>query len=210
MTRRPSRTTTATCLLLAVSLVTVPFAATGGCGRGKDRGRAGKSGGVDPAAAQARDRQAPLEVKQGGEPPTRPVDKPEPPLNVAARAGDVEAVRGLLEGGADVNAFGDDNMTALMAAAGANQQDVVKLLLQRGADANLRDAKGRTASQVAQEKGHAAVVQLLERNEVKPPPVDTAGPATAPGDAPGGNEAVGDTPVGPGEEEGDGAVPQRQ
>lgn len=175
MTHRPARITTAISLLLAVSLV-----AAGGCARGKDRARANKSGGGDRTAAQARDRQAPLEVQRGGDPPTRPVDKPEPPLNVAARAGDVEAVRTLLEAGADVNAFGDDNMTALMAAAGANQQDVVKLLLERGADANLRDAKGRTASQVAQEKGHAAVVQLLERNEVKPPPVDTAGPATAP------------------------------
>src|SRR5688500_12351259 len=36
-----------------------------------------------------------LEVKQGGRPPKGPVNKPEPPLNVAARAGDADAVREL-------------------------------------------------------------------------------------------------------------------
>jgi hypothetical protein len=134
------------------------------------RADAGQAAGSDP-----------LEVKQGGRPPKGPVNKPEPPLNVAARAGDADAVRELMAAGADVNAFGDDRKTALMAAAERGQGNVVGLLLDKGADANLRDAEGRTASQIAQEKGFTGLSQLLKQREVKPPPVD-ADPAAAPAD----------------------------
>src|SRR5215204_5813073 len=94
-------------------------------------------------------------VKQGGDVPPQParLDRADPPLVEAARAGDVKRVRALLDGGADVNAFGNGRTTALMAAAEAGSEDVARLLIERKADANLRNAKGQTAAEIAEAAG---------------------------------------------------------
>jgi len=111
-------------------------------------------------------------VKQGGDVPPQParLDRADPPLVEAARAGDVKRVRALLDGGADVNAFGNGRTTALMAAAEAGSEDVARLLIERKADANLRNAKGETAAEIAGAAGHGRLRALLEGTEVKPPP----------------------------------------
>src|SRR5688500_7798799 len=178
----PGRSLSAVLRVGVLALIALtPAALALGCKHhdGTERDRKGTDAArADPGQAAGRDQ---LEVQQGGRPPKGPVNKPEAPLNVAARAGDADAVRELMAAGADVNAFGDDRKTALMAAAERGQGDVVGLLLDKGADANLRDAEGRTASQIAQEKGFTGLAQLLKQREVKPPPVDAA-PAAAPAD----------------------------
>ena len=111
-------------------------------------------------------------VKQGGNVPPQParLDRQDPPLVEAARAGDARRVRTLLDSGADVNAFGAGRTTALMAAAEAGRADMAQLLMDRNADANLRNAKGQTAADLADAGGHRQLRALLERKEVKPPP----------------------------------------
>lgn len=113
-----------------------------------------------------------LTVKQGGGVPPQParLDRPDPPLVEAARAGDARRVRALLDGGADANAFGAGRTTALMAAAERADEEVARLLIERNADANLRNAKGQTAAELADANGHGRLRGLLERKEVKPPP----------------------------------------
>ena len=124
---------------------------------GCDAGSGGKSG-------------RKLTRERGGEPPTGPVNPgAEPPLIVAARAGDMNRVRTLVGEGADVNAFGNGRQTALMAAAQQGHGDVVNALLEAGADANLRDAKGNTAAEAAAERGHKGLAESLRKAEVRPP-----------------------------------------
>ena len=98
------------------------------------------------------------------------LDRADPPLVEAARAGDAKRVRALLDGGADVNAFGNGRTTALMGAAEAGSEDVARLLIERKADANLRNAKGQTAAEIAEAAGRGRLRSLLEGTEVKPPP----------------------------------------
>jgi hypothetical protein len=111
-------------------------------------------------------------VKQGGDVPPQPsrLDRADPPLVEAARAGDVKRLRALLDGGADVNAFGNGRTTALMAAAEGGNEEAARLLIERKADANLRNAKGQTAAEIAGAAGRARLRSLLEGTEVKPPP----------------------------------------
>jgi ankyrin repeat protein len=111
-------------------------------------------------------------VKQGGDVPPQParLDRANPPLVEAARAGDAKRVRALLDGGADVNAFGNGRTTALMAAAEAGSEEVARVLIERKADANLRNAKGQTAAEIAEASGRTRLRALLQGTEVKPPP----------------------------------------
>jgi hypothetical protein len=137
-------------LAVLIACVAVPL----GCERSGDGGGDGRR----------------LSRERGGDPPTGPVNpKSEPPIVVAARAGDAARVRGLAGRGADVNAFGKGRRTALMAAAAHGRAEVVDVLLELGADANLRDAKGDTAAEVAAARGHRPLAESLRKAEVKPP-----------------------------------------
>lgn len=140
------------------------------CGAAGCARRGGDAGASEDAAARRGDTH--LSVKQGGDVPPQParLDRPDPPLVDAARAGDAGRVRKLLDAGADVNAFGNQRTTALMAAAETGREDVARLLMERNADANLRNARGQTAAELADASGHGRLRGLLERKEVKPPP----------------------------------------
>lgn len=145
---RPARRLPFTVALLA-TLAGLPF----GC----------DAGGDDKSSKR-------LTRERGGDPPAGPVNPgAEPPLIVAARAGEAKRVRELAGQGADVNAFGNGRQTALMAAAAGGHEDVVNGLLEAGADANLRDAKGDTAAEAAAARGHAKLAESLRKAEVKPP-----------------------------------------
>ena len=152
-------------LLTAILAFAVAAPSGAGCARRHDTGVRGANG--ERAAADTA-----LAVKQGGDVPPQParLDRTDPPLIAAARAGDAKRVRALLDGGADVNAFGNGRTTALMAAAENGNEEVARLLVDRNADANLRNAKGQTAAEIADASGHGRLRSLLERKEVKPPP----------------------------------------
>ena len=137
----------------ALGLLVVVAGAQAGCDMGRDS-KGGK----------------PLSRERGGDVPTGPVNPgAEPPVIVAARAGNAAEVRRLAGQGADVNAFGNNRQTALIAAAEAGHREVVEALVEAGADANLRDGKGNTAAEAAADKGHARIAESLRKAEVKPP-----------------------------------------
>ena len=77
-----------------------------------------------------------------------------PPIELAARRGDLEKARTLIAHGANVN-----NGFALAAAAGNDRLEIVKLLLASGVNPNLADSYGRTALHWA--VGHDAILTAL-------------------------------------------------
>jgi ankyrin repeat protein/L-ascorbate metabolism protein UlaG (beta-lactamase superfamily) len=85
----------------------------------------------------------------------------EPPILVAAAAGNVEIARILLDAGANIDAGDSDNSTALGVAAMRRQGEMVAFLIERGANVNHRDRKADCPLSFAVYGRDEAIIQQL-------------------------------------------------
>jgi ankyrin repeat protein len=85
----------------------------------------------------------------------------EPPLIVAAEAGDLAAIETLLSRKTDVDIRNDCYWTPLMTAALNGHTEVAQRLLQAGAQTELADKGGYTALMLAASNNHTEIVELL-------------------------------------------------
>ena len=85
-----------------------------------------------------------------------------PPLNAAAKVGDVRLVRRFLAAGAEVDARDMNDQTALIWATGDGNVEVVAALVGAGADATWVDAYGGSALTLARSRGFDACLALLD------------------------------------------------
>ena len=83
------------------------------------------------------------------------------PLQVAAKAGNVDIFNLLLQAGADVDTPDDKGRTALTEASKRGHTDIVRILLDKGANPVRPDVKDATPFHMASKKGHSEIVQML-------------------------------------------------
>ncbi len=83
------------------------------------------------------------------------------PLQVAAKAGNIDIFNLLLGAGADVDTPDNKGRTALTEASKRGHSSIVKKLLDSGADPIRPDVKDATPFHMASKKGHSRIVQML-------------------------------------------------
>ena len=142
----------------------------------------GSSAQHDTASAGSTGEIAPL----AGEGTVRPPrdEARDPPLVVAALAGNLDAVAALLAEGAEIDAVTGKGLTALHAAAYAGQGPLVELLLGAGAAVNRKNNPfGVTPLHMAAEENHLAIVEVLLQSGADPSATEMNGytPATRAG-----------------------------
>jgi ankyrin repeat protein len=142
----------------------------------------GSSAQHDVASAGSTGESAPL---NGGGTVWPPRDEArDPPLVVAALAGNLDALAALLAEGAAVEVVTGKGLTALHAAAYAGHGPLVELLLDAGAQVNRKNNPfGVTPLHMAAEENHLEIVEVLLQSGADPSATEMNGytPATRAG-----------------------------